>query len=74
MKKFTYFVNEMEIVGTDTEPFGKVWKKAKELATEKKTYITRMVTDKDEKRYEFFANGGCFLNKRFFNENRVKVF
>ena len=74
MKKFTYFVNEIEIIGTDTEAFGAVWTKAKAVAREKNTYITRVVTNGEEERYEFFAKGGCFLNKRFFNKERVKIF
>lgn len=74
MKKFTYFVNEIEIVGTDTEAFGVVWKEARKLAIEKNTYITRIVNDEGKERHEFFAKGNCFLNKKFFTENRVKVF
>ena len=74
MKKFTYFVNEIEIIGTDTEAFGTVWTKAKAVAKEKNAYITRIVTNGEEERYEFFAKGGCFLNKRFFNKERVNVF
>jgi len=74
MKKFTYFVNEIEIVGTDTEPFGAVWKEAKRLATKENTYVTRIVNDKGKERHEFFAKGECFLNKKFFNKERVKVF
>lgn len=74
MKKFTYFVNEIEIIGTDTEAFGAVWAKAKVVASEKNTYITRVVTNGEKERHEFFAKGGCFLNKRFFNKERVKIF
>ena len=71
-KTFIYNVN-----GTlfeDTKAFGQAWKNAKALATEEHTVITRTVICGNETHEEFFAKGGCFLNERFYEENKAKVF
>ena len=72
MKEFFYYVNGTEFV--DTEAFGKAWKEAKALATEEHTCITRTVVKGEEMYHEFFAKGGCFLNERFYEKERVKIF
>lgn len=73
MTTFFYNVNGTEF--TDTEAFGKAWADAKALATEEHTCITRtVVSDNDTMRHEFFAKGGCFLNEKFYNKDRVKIF
>jgi predicted nucleotidyltransferase len=72
MKEFIYHINGTEI--TDTEAFGKAWTKAKELATEEHTCITRTVIRDNQIEYEFYAKGGCFLNERFYEKERVKIF
>lgn len=71
-KDFFYHVNGTEF--HDTEAFGKAWKEAKALATEEHTYITRTVVCGDDIRYEFYADGGCFLPDRFWDDCKVKVF
>jgi len=72
-KVFFYYVNGTEFV--DTEAFGKAWRDAKALATEEHTCITRTVlTGEDNLHHEFFAKGGIFLNERFYEKDRVKVF
>lgn len=72
MREFIYNVQGTEI--TDTEAFGEGWKKAKALATEMHTTIERTVIDGNNVRNEFFANGGVFLNMRFYQTSKAKVF
>ena len=72
MKEFLYYVNGTEFA--DTEAFGQGWENAKALATEEHTYITRTVIDDNNMRHEFFAKGVCFLNERFYEKDRVKIF
>lgn len=72
MKIFFYYVNGTEFA--DTEAFGKAWTEAKALATEEHTCITRTVVKGEEMKHEFFAKGGCFLDERFYEKDRVKIF
>lgn len=72
IKEFFYNVDGTEF--HDTEAFGKAWKEAKALATAEHKPIERTVVCGDKISYEFFANGGCFLNERFRTTENVKVF
>ncbi len=72
-KTFIYHVNGADFV--DTEAFGKAWKEAKAFAFENHTCITRTVIAKENDfRNEFFAKGGVFLNERFYEEGKAKIF
>ena len=72
MKDFFYEVNGTEY--HDTEAFGKAWKAACAQAKEDHAPIYRTVVNGDDVRYEFFAKGGCFLNMRFYEDEKVKIF
>ena len=72
MKTFEYNVNGT--IFEDTEAFGQGWKNAVALAKEEHATITRTVVNGDEIHYEFDSNGGCFLNNRFYEKDKVKVF
>lgn len=72
MKKFIYVVNGVEL--EDEKAFGLAWAKAKELAKEQHTYITRYDVVGDKVTELYLANGMVFLTMNDkFNEN-VKIF
>ena len=56
MKKFVYEVAGIQF--EDTEAFGKAWREAKALATEKHAAIYRNVISD---RREVYTTGGCFV-------------
>ena len=70
-KTFIYKVNGQEF--TDNVAFGKAWETAKEVATKENAVITRTVVNGDNITHEFFAKGGCFLNDRFYDKEKVKI-
>ena len=72
MVKYLYNVNGTEFF--DITPFGAAWKKAKAMAKEEHTYITRTVVNGSAIRYEFYAEAGIFLPMKFFDEVKVCVF
>ena len=71
-KTFIYTVNGNEY--TDTKAFGQAWKDAKAQATKEHTSIVRTVVEGENERHEFYAKGGCFLNERFFDNERAFIF
>lgn len=71
-KTFVYNVNGTVL--EDIEAFGKAWKQAVEIAKSEHTEITRQVVCGDDIRNEFYAVGGIFLNDRFYDKNKVKIF
>ena len=71
-KLFIYKVGNLEFA--ETEPFGQAWKDAIKWAKHYHVGITRTVIDGSNKRKEFFAKGGCFLNERFYTEEKIKIF
>lgn len=71
-KLFIYSVNGSTF--EDTEAFGQAWRDAKAMATAEHTCITRQVVCGDTIRNEFYAKGGCFLNERFDEVDKVAVF
>ena len=73
MTTFIYNVNGTELNET-TEAWGKEWQEAKELAKEQKCGIYRLVINGDNVRHEFYAKGGCFLNEKFYKEEKIKIF
>jgi hypothetical protein len=72
---YFYFVNGEEF--ETTEVFGPVWKAAKAYAAECHCPITRAVVKEtrngEEIRYEFYAKGGCFLDDRYYEPDRVAI-
>ena len=72
MKRFIYTVCGMEF--EDKEAFGIAWRKAVEVAKTEHCEITRTVISGDNIRYEFFASGNIFLNNRFWDNAKVKIF
>lgn len=72
MTTFTYDVNGTTF--EDTEAFGQAWEKAIALAEREHGAITRTVVRGESIRHEFFTKGGCFLDDRFYNKDKVKVF
>jgi len=70
--EFIYMVNGTELY--TTEAFGQEWKEAKALAAEAHCGIYRAVIKNGETRYEFYAKGGCFLNERFYTDEKIKIF
>lgn len=72
MKDFFYNVNGTEF--HDTEAFGDAWEKAVALAKEEHCGIDRTVVCGYSIRYEFYAVGGCFLNDKFKEKEKVKIF
>lgn len=72
-KEFIYFVNGSEFnAGADV--WGQAWKDAKAQATEEHAIIERAVINGENIRYEFYANGGCFLADRFYTPELAKIF
>ena len=71
-KMFVYDVNGTQF--EDTQAFGQGWKNAKKVATEEHATITRAVVEGEKVTYEFFAKGGVFLNEKFYEVDRAKVF
>ena len=75
MTATTYIYNVNGTDFEDTVAFGDAWKKAVALATETHSVITRtVIKDETDIRNEFFANGGAFLNERFYSKEKIKVF
>ena len=71
--EFIYMVNGSEFyAGTDV--WGQAWKDAQAQAAEEHCIIERAVIRGEEIRYEFYANGGCFLAERFYEPKLAKVF
>ncbi len=72
-KTFIYKVAGYEF--RDTKAFGQAWREARAKATELHCGIFREVEeDEAEIRYEFYANGGAFLNMRFYTEKKLAIF
>lgn len=71
-KLFIYKIGNLEFA--ESEPFGQAWKDAVEWAKHYHVGITRTVIDGSNKREEFFARGGIFLNKRFYTKEKEKIF
>ena len=71
-KTFIYRVGNYQTI--DNTAFGKGWKDAQKKAVENHSAIYRTVIADKETRYEFFANGGVFLNMRFFSLEKLRVF
>lgn len=74
MNTTMYVYNVNGTILEDTEAFGQAWETAKALATEEHTIITRQVVNGDSIRNEFYATGGCFLNERFYEPSKAKIF
>lgn len=66
-----YYYRVAGDVIADTEPFGKAWKVAKEVAKLTGQPIFRTVANDKGIRTEFFAKGGAFLPTRFWNKDRA---
>ena len=71
-KTFIYKAGNVEAI--DNEAFGLAWITIKEVAKKNHLAIYRIVVSDDETRKEFFANGGIFLNMRFFALEKLKIF
>lgn len=71
-KEFIYHINGTDI--HDTEAFGKGWKEAKAIATANHCMITRTIKKGDKVKNEFFAKSGCFLNEKFYTDEKVEIF
>ena len=69
---FIYMVNGTELYSE--EAFGQEWKEAKTIAREAHCGIYRAVVRGEEIRYEFYAKGGCFLNERFYTDEKIEIF
>lgn len=72
MKKFVYQVMSFEF--TDTEPFGKAWREAKEKAAELHAPVFRLVIKGGNVRQEVYYEGGAFNNVKFMDVCKVKIF
>ena len=69
---FVYNVNGT-ILETE-EAFGEVWRQAKALAKEEKTFITRCVVKGDSVKEEFYHKAGIFLSIKLWDKNEAKIF
>ena len=69
---FIYRVGNYQTI--DNTAFSKGWKDACHKAAENHCAIYRTVVADKETRHEFFANGGAFLNMRFFSLEKLRVF
>ena len=74
MKTFTYMVGTYEY--TDTTAFGQAWTDAEIMAKKLHCGIFRTVTDPKTEtvRDEFYAKGGAFLNIRYYEETKLRIF
>lgn len=73
MKTYTY-ITDGNVVGTDTEAFGPVWKRTKALAANAHSAIWRVVRDGDKVRKEYYCNAGCFLRASVGDAMKPKIF
>lgn len=74
MKTYTY-ITAGQIVGTDTQAFGSVWKRTKELATLTHTVIWRIVSEENKlDRKEYYGEGRCFLRVSTSETMKPKIF
>ena len=74
MKTYTY-ITAGQVVGTDNQAFGSVWKRTKALAINAHTGIWRVVKEEGKPdRKEYYCNAGCFLKVSTGEAMKPKIF